>query len=69
MGAVIWYIYAYIWPYMGQPYRESREEENNRESLPFLRLRKGIILGLFFPFPSPSFREGKGREDNPYPIP
>jgi hypothetical protein len=26
----------------GQPYRESREEGNNRESLPFLKLGKGI---------------------------
>ncbi len=45
---------AHIWPYMGQPYRESREEGNSRESLPF---------------PAPSSREGKGREGNPCPVP
>ncbi len=69
MGAVMGYVCAYIWPYMGQPYRESREEGNSRESLPFLRPGKGIALGLSFPFPTPSSREGKGREGNPYPIP
>jgi len=54
---------------MGQPYRESREEGNSRESLPFPRSRKGIIPGLSLPFPAPSSREGKRREGNLYPIP
>jgi len=54
---------------MGQPYRESREEGNSRESLPFPGPRKGIALGLSLPFPAPFSREGKGREGNPYPIP
>jgi hypothetical protein len=54
---------------MGQPYRESREEGNSRESLLFLRSGKGITPGLSLPFPAPSSREGKGREGNPYPIP
>jgi len=57
---------GHIW---GQPYRESREEGNSRESLPFPRLGKGIAPGLSLPFPTPSSREGKGREGNPYPIP
>jgi len=59
-------IYSHIWE---QPYRESREEGNNRESLPFPGLRKGITPGLSFPFPAPSSKEGKRREGNPYSIP
>jgi len=45
-----------------------REERNNKESLLFLKLRKGIILNLFLFFFSLSFKEGKRRENNPYPI-
>jgi len=30
MGAAIGHACAYTWPYMGQPYRESREEGNSR---------------------------------------
>jgi len=56
-------------PFIGQPYKESREEGNSRESLPFPRSRKGITPGLSLPFPTPSFKEGKGREGNLYPIP
>ncbi len=62
-------IRAYIGHIWGQPYRESREEGNNKESLPFPRPGKGITLSLSLPFPSPSSREGKGRENNPYFIP
>jgi len=59
-------IHGHIWE---QPYRESREEGNNKESLPFPRPGKRITLGLSLPFPTPSSREGKGREGNLYPIP
>jgi len=38
---------------MGQPYRESREERNNRESLPFPGPGKGITPGLSLPYPIP----------------
>jgi len=69
MGAAIGHTCAHIWPYMGQPYKESREEGNSRESLPFPRSGKGISPGLSLLFPAPSSREGKGREGNPYPIP
>jgi len=57
---------GHIW---GQPYRESREEGNSRESLPFPGSGKGITPALSLPFPAPSSREGKGRESNLYPIP
>jgi len=67
MGAAMGHACAHTWPYMGQPYRESREEGNNRESLPFPRSGKGITPGLSFPFPSPSSREGKGREGKVIP--
>jgi len=60
---------AYIGHIWGQPYRESREEENNRESLPFPRSRKGIILNLSLPFPTPSSKKEKRREGNFYSIP
>jgi len=30
MGAAMGHVCAHIWPYMGQPYRESREEGNSR---------------------------------------
>ena len=59
-------IHGHIWE---QPYRESREEGNNRESLPFLGSGKGIALSLSLPFLTPSSKEGKGREGNPYSIP
>jgi len=38
---------------MGQPYRESREEGNSRESLPFPGSGKGITPGLSLPCPVP----------------
>ncbi len=34
MGAAMGHACAHIWPYMGQPYRESREEGNSREGNP-----------------------------------
>jgi len=77
MGAYIGHIWGHIWGIhtriyghiWEQPYRESREEGNSRESLPFFRPGKGITPGLSLLFPAPSSREGKGREGNPYPIP
>jgi len=42
-------IYGHIW----QPYRESREEGNSRESLPFPGSGKGITPGLSLPCPIP----------------
>ncbi len=64
MGAAMGHAYAHTWPYMGaymghmgaymahiweQPYRESREEGNSRESLPFPGPGKGIASGLSLP--------------------
>jgi len=40
---------AYIGHIWGQPYRESREEGNSRESLPFPGSGKGIAPGLSLP--------------------
>jgi len=49
-----WGMHARIYGHIWQPYRESREEGNSRESLPFPGPGKGIT---------------PGREGNPYPIP
>ncbi len=57
-----WGMHARIYgPYMGQPYKESREEGNNRESLPFLGPGKGITPGLSLPYFIP--------QRNLFPIP
>jgi len=43
--------YAHTWPYMGQPYRESREEGNNREGKGFLgpgKGREGKVIPILF---------------------
>jgi hypothetical protein len=61
------YTCAYIWPYIGQPYREGREGIPYY-SLLFSTPGKGITESLFLSllFPGSLLYPGKGRDSLPY---
>ena len=83
MGAAIGHVYSHTWPYMGaymgqlwgQQWGMYARIYGHIWGSPIGRagrkgiVGKGITPGLSLPFPSPSSREGNGREGNPYPIP